>query len=429
MLNYNEAIRFLESLPHKKVKPGLKRMEFLLKELGNPHQLLKTVHVGGTNGKGSVTQMLSSIFKTAGFKTGTYTSPHLISYQERIKINDEWITKEEFASLVSKLVPIIEKMEEVPSTFEALTAMAFLYFHDQKVDLAVIEVGLAARFDATNVLKPLLCIITNVERDHLDLMGPGLEEIAWEEAGIVKEKTPLVSGEHKKRPLKVIVEECSLKGAKLFKADVKVKRKSINWEYQELEVGGLGKVKLKLLGEYQADNLAVVVKALEVLKREWNISIDDEAAVKGLEIARWPGRFEVINKKPYIIVDGAHNPHGCRALRRTIRMLSGGMRRWLLFGVLADKEVELMCRILFPEFDEIILTEPKSFRACKVEFLEKLAERMGVEAHKAASVKEGFDWAVERIGRDDFICVAGSLYLVGELLAELSDERKDQRKN
>lgn len=416
-MDYNDALDFLNSLPYREVKPGLERTLFILDKLQNPQERLTAIHIGGTNGKGSVVQMIASVLREAGFKVGVYTKPHLVGLRERIVINREQISEGELAALVGELVPIISEMVDKPTYFEATVALAFHYFAQQQIDLAVIEVGLGGRFDATNVLSPIITVITNVEFDHMDLLGDTLAKIAWEKAGIIKEGRPLITAEAKAEPLKIIRAECEKKNAKLYMADIKVENKGFNWEYQEFLVEGLGIIRLKMLGRFQRYNLALALKALEVLKRELNIP--QEAIIRGLERVSWPGRFEVVSKSPYVILDGAHNPHACTALRENIQLYYErylqSAHKWLLLGVLKDKEVKKICEIICPEFDQIILTKPDSHRACELEVLEHFAAALHKDYRSFSSAKDALAYALSQLRKTDMLCVTGSLYLVGEV--------------
>jgi dihydrofolate synthase/folylpolyglutamate synthase len=404
----DQAIAYLKQLPHTEVKPGLERIQALLERVGNPHERLQAVHIGGTNGKGSVAVMIASVLQRAGYRVGLYTSPHLISYCERIQINGAPIAEDEFAHIADELMPIADAMADKPTQFEFMTALAFLYFLRQKIDIAVIEVGLGGRFDATNVITPMVGVLTNVELDHTDLLGETLEQIAWEKAGIAKRGVPLVTGERKPNALEVIARECAAVGAPLIPARQRARRTDFTWEYQEFEVWGEGKVRMKLLGGYQRENLNVALEALEVLRQ--SLEIPHEALVRGLAQASWPGRFEVVQREPYIILDGAHNPHAARALREDVRRYRERYalhKSALLFGVLRDKAYQTMAEILFPDFDEIVLVKPDSPRA-----LEPSALLSWAPAAKICdTISEGLD--VARASGAELICVTGSLYVIG----------------
>jgi dihydrofolate synthase/folylpolyglutamate synthase len=404
----DQAIAYLKQLPHTEVKPGLERIRALLESVDNPHERLRAVHIGGTNGKGSVAVMIASVLQSAGYRVGLYTSPHLISYCERIQINGAPIAEDEFAHIADELMPIADAMADKPTQFEFMTALAFLYFLRQKIDIAVIEVGLGGRFDATNVITPMVGVLTNVELDHTDLLGETLEQIAWEKAGIAKRGVPLVTGERKPNALEVIARECAAVGALLIPARQRARRTDFTWEYQEFEVWSEGKVRMKLLGGYQRENLNVALEALDVLRQ--SLEIPQEALVRGLEQASWPGRFEVVQREPYIILDGAHNPHAARALREDVRRYRERYalhKSALLFGVLRDKAYQTMAEILFPDFDEIVLVKPDSPRA-----LEPSALLSWAPAAKICdTISEGLD--VARASGAELICVTGSLYVIG----------------
>jgi dihydrofolate synthase/folylpolyglutamate synthase len=404
----DQAIAYLKQLPHTEVKPGLERIRALLESVDNPHERLRAVHIGGTNGKGSVAVMIASVLQRAGYRIGLYTSPHLISYCERIQINGAPIAEDEFAHIADELMPIADAMADKPTQFEFMTAMAFLYFLSQKIDIAVIEVGLGGRFDATNVITPMVSVLTNVELDHTDLLGDTLEQIAWEKAGIAKRGVPFVTGERKPNALEVIARECAVVGAPLIPARQRARRTDFTWEYQEFEVWSEGKVRMKLLGGYQRENLNVALEALDVLRQ--SLEIPQEALVRGLEQASWPGRFEVVQREPYIILDGAHNPHAARALREDVRRYRERYalhKSALLFGVLRDKAYQTMAEILFPDFDEIVLVKPDSPRA-----LEPSALLSWAPAAKICdTISEGLD--VARASGAELICVTGSLYVIG----------------
>ena len=417
-MDYPAALAYLEGLPYREVKPGLERVSYLLKHLGNPHLELRTIHVGGTNGKGSVVAMLAAVLEEAGYHVGIYTSPHLLDWRERITIGGEWIPEDDFARLLGQLQLIIEEMVDRPTVFEILTALAFRWFHERAVDLAVVEVGLGGRFDATNVIKPLVAVITNIGRDHLDLLGPDMGHLIWEKVGIAKPGVPLVIGEQRPALLEAIVRECNAQGVDLTYADIDVEPVEFTWEHQVVEAEGWGRLELALLGPYQRDNLAVALKVVEVLRR--SLELPEEAVKRGLARARWPGRFELISRRPYIIIDGAHNPSGARALLAGLKLYwercLQGSRRWLLFGALRDKEIDEMSRILFPWFDNLILTKPDYYRAAEPEALRKLASRYGQPVEMVVPAGEAFRRVRGRLGEGDLLCITGSLYLVGEVL-------------
>ena len=416
-MNYPESLAFVERLIFKKIKPGLERTEALLAALDDPQRRFPSVHVAGTNGKGSVIALIASVLQQAGLRVGIYTSPHLISCRERIAIDGRPIPREEFAALVSRLAPLIEKMPEPPTQFEFLTAMAFEHFAQREVDVAVIEVGLGGRFDSTNVIMPLLSIITHIAFDHMHLLGTTLRQIAAEKAGIIKKGIPVVTAEKKAEPLSVIECEAERLGAPLHRVDPsRIKRIDFDWDGQDFQTPDWGPLRLGLLGHYEGENLAIVLEGLRLLNARWPLT--GEIVRQGLAEARWPGRFELLARQPYLIADGAHNVEAAQALVETIeayhqRHLPNG-RKWLLFGVLADKDVPGICQTLFPHFDELLITRPNSERACERTIVQALAKDQG-RSVQITSLSSGLKTAMSKMERDDLLCVTGSLYLVGEL--------------
>lgn len=425
-MNYLDALAFVEGLIFKKVKPGLERTEALLTALGEPQRRFPSVHVAGTNGKGSVVALVSSVLQRAGLRVGMYTSPHLVSYRERMVIDGELITREEFAELVSKLAPLIERVAEPPTQFEFLTAMAFQHFAQKEVDVAVIEVGLGGRFDSTNVIQPIVSIITHIAFDHMHLLGKTLREIAWEKAGIIKPGVPVITAEEQAEPLRVIEREAQRQRAPLHRVDPqRIVRTDFDWGGQDFQTPDWGELRLGLLGHYEQENLAIALAALQLLSAHWPLA--REAVRVGVREACWPGRCELLNREPYVIADGAHNVDGAQALIETIaayhqRYLPQG-RKWLLFGVLADKDVPGICQTLFPHFDELLLTCPECERACEPTVVQALAAAQGRSVQRTA-LAAGLQRAMNQMRSDDLLCVTGSLYLIGELQQIVRDSAR-----
>ena len=375
---YNDALKYLESLNVFGIKPGLERINLLMEKLNFPQKNYSTIHVTGTNGKGSVCAMLAEILKLNGYKVGLFTSPHLESYCERIRINGENISEKDFAAMIET----VKNCGVTATQFEILTAAAFEYFSQQKVDIAVIEVGLGGLYDSTNVITPKISIITNVALEHENILGD-LENIARNKAGIIKKNIPVVTGATG-APLKIIREVAQKNNSALY------------------EVTEPAKVKINLLGEYQKFNAAIAIQAAKVL------NIADEKIFAGLESVQWAGRFEMING---VIVDGAHNPHGAAALRQSLdKNFSAGKRAWV-FGALADKNFEQMISILFREDDFVIVTPPNSERAATTKIL---CETLSSRSIKNIAVENISD-AVKLLKSTDaeIKIIAGSLYLIG----------------
>ena len=384
MKTYNDALKYLDWLCIFGVKEGLERIKALTAALGEPQTFYRTIHVAGTNGKGSVCAMLAEMLKAQGLKVGLFTSPHLESYCERIKINGENISEEDFAEMIFR----VKACNVVATHFEVLTAAAFLYFKIREVDVAVIEVGLGGTFDSTNIITPELSIITNVALDHENILGD-LENIALNKAGIIKEKIPVVTGANGE-PLEIIRTVAKEKNSPLY------------------EVTAPANVKVNLRGDYQKLNAAIAIKAAEVF------GLDNAAIETGLAKVNWAGRFEVVESSAgVVVIDGTHNPHGATALRESLdKNFPHGKRIWL-FGVLKDKDFDAMIKILFRADDSVIVTKPDSERAASPETLCKILRERGI---RCLAIEDNFT-ALERLknSNGDVKIIAGSLYLIGSV--------------
>jgi len=422
---YAEARRALEGLPSLDVKPGLDRILRLLDALDHPEQAFPAVHIAGTNGKGSVAAMLAGVLSQAGYRVGRFTSPDLIDFRDRISIDDIWIEGDELARTVEQLLPIFAA-EDPPTLFEALTAIAFHHFATNKVDLAVVEVGLGGRFDATNVLSPLLTILTTVGRDHIALLGGTIEKIAWEKAGIAKESVPCLAGDLPLEAQRILVAECARVHAPLTDCHtIDLERVSFDWDKVTYQIEGPNlpkEILLPLLGGYQQENLRVTLHAIELLRKN-GLTIPSRAVALGLAAVRWPGRFEVISRRPIVILDGAHNQPGALALAKDIeRTLPEQIHRHLLFGILADKELEKIARALFPLFSSVTLTRSKSPRAMALEPLLETARSLEIVPLRSSSVREGVTSAYNSLKEEEALVVTGSLTVVREARPILLEE-------
>lgn len=422
-MDYAEARCILENLPALEVKPGLARINHLLDALDHPQQTFQTIHVAGTNGKGSVAAMLASVLHQAGYRVGRFTSPELLDFRDRISVDDTWIAQQELVAVVERLLPILNEEKDRPTLFEVLTAIAFDHFAEQHVDIAVIEAGLGGRFDATNTVAPMLTILTNVGRDHIGLLGHRLEQIAWEKAGIAKRQVPFLIGDLPPAAERVAVEECRLAGARLARLDpISVKRRGFDWERTTyaVEAADLPKtIDLPLLGSYQSENLRVALRAVRSL-REQGVVIPNDAVAAGLSEVRWPGRFEVVSRDPTVVLDGAHNVPAAQALAKDVVEYAPEKRhRHLLFGVLSDKEWAAISRILFPLFAEVMLTRSQSPRALSLDVLGEAALSLGVSFACCETVPDGLTRACSGLVTQDVLFVAGSLSVVREARSAL----------
>ena len=394
MKTYEDALKYLDWLCVFGIKEGLERIKELTAALGEPQNFYKTIHVAGTNGKGSVCAMLAEILKTQGLRVGLFTSPHLESYCERIKINGENISENDFAEMIFR----VKDCNVVATHFEVLTAAAFEYFKERAVDIAVIEVGLGGTFDSTNVISPELSVITNVALDHENILGD-LENIARNKAGIIKPNIPVVTCAEGK-PLEIIRAVAKEKNSPLYEiSPSKLKAQSL---------------KLNLRGEYQQMNAALAVKAAQIL------GIDNDTICAALKRVEWAGRFEVIeNSSGVFVIDGAHNPHGAKALRDSLdKNFLNGKRIWV-FGALRDKNFDEMIKILFRADDFVIVTPPDSERAASTEILCETLRKYKISC---TAVENNFE-AVERLKNSfgDVKIIAGSLYLIGNVRRKIFD--------
>ena len=394
-MTYEESLNYLDWRAIFGIKEGLERIKALAEKLGQPQNFYETVHVTGTNGKGSVCAMLAEILKADGKNVGLFTSPHLESYCERISVNGENISEKDFAAQIE----IVKNCNVDATHFEVLTAAAFNYFKMKKVDIAVIEVGLGGTLDSTNIITPKISVITNVALDHQNILG-NLENIARNKAGIIKPNVPAVTGATG-IPLEIIREVAKKNNAPLY------------------EVTKPADVKLNLRGEYQKFNAAIAIKTAKVL------GIDDEKIFTALERVTWAGRFEFVDTKfGKVIIDGAHNPDGAAALRQSLDKYFPTEKRVWIFGALADKNFDEMIKILFRADDFVIVTPPNSERAAQVEILCDALTANGIENIPIKNL----DKAVEKFLHFDRIkIIAGSLYLIGDARGKILNAVEEGR--
>lgn len=420
-MDFKDAVSWLYSFQKFGIKPGLKRITYLLERLGNPQDDYEVIHVGGTNGKGSVCRFLESILVKSGYSVGVYTSPHLQDISERITIDKNQISKDDLVVLVEKIKPVVEKMieqEESPTFFEVFTGLVFLYFKQKKVEYVIVEVGLGGRFDATNIVKPLVSVITNVSLEHQDILGDKLEDIAFEKAGIIKENVPVVTAA-KDVALDVVKKQAENKNVSVIVVDdskwKKIKGDGFTNDFYI--VGSLKdyKVRACLLGGFQGENIAVSVNVVEVLQMN-GVYIPDDAVIDGIGETTFIGRMETVSRDPVVLLDGAHNIDGFRYLINCLKEDFEYKRLILVLGVLSDKKIDEMLSIILPITSVVVFTKSKSERACDPRVLKRLSEEKSFE--KEVFVKENIENAVDFARgiaeKDDLVCVTGSLFTVGE---------------
>ena len=416
-MNYNDSIDWLYSFEKFGIKLGLERITHICKELGDPQKNYKVIHAGGTNGKGSVCRFLQSVLTLNGYRVGVYTSPHLQRFSERFVIDGKEISENDVVTLIEKIRPIVDEMikkNNIPTFFEIVTAMAFQYFDDKKVDFAVIEVGLGGRYDATNVVDPLVTIITNISLEHQDRLGEKIEDIAFEKAGIIKEGIPVITGADGKT-LNVIQRISTEINSILTVIDNGCWKKiSGGVDYQEFLINGKLKdynVKTSMVGKFQGENIALTLAAIETLQMN-GIYITDESIVEGIEKTINPGRMEINSFEPIILLDGAHNIAGIESLKKTLAEDLVYEKLALVIGILSDKNIQEMLDIITPTADTIIVTKSHNKRACSPS---KLKEMIGnKEVVVKDKISEAIDYAKKLAKKQDLICITGSLFTVGE---------------
>jgi dihydrofolate synthase/folylpolyglutamate synthase len=430
-MNFEESICWLYSFKKYGSKLGLERISYLVKQLGNPQNTIKIIHVTGTNGKGSVCKFIGSILLKAGYNVGVYVSPHLQRFSERIVVNNEEISEGDVVLLVEKIKPVVDdmiKQNNTPTFFEIVTAMAFQFFSDYAVDFAVVEVGLGGRFDATNVVNPLVSVITNISLEHTNYLGENIKSIAFEKAGIIKKNVPVVTAV-KNDARDVIKKIAKEKNAHTTVIDRKHwRRLSYNMNHQEFLIQGAFKdytVKTALLGEYQGENISLAVFTIEQLQMN-GVYLTDDDVLEGISTTLNPGRMEIISKEPTVLLDGAHNPVGMKMLRQTLEEDFEYNRLVLLIGILKDKNIQKMLSTIAPISDIIIVTKSNNVRTCEPEVLKNAVEKIGYK--KDLFIEESILKAIEHAKsvtkEDDIICISGSLFTVGEARSYLASLSK-----
>ena len=433
-MNYAESLAYLDHLNVFGVRLGLARIQRLLELLKNPQECYRTIHVTGTNGKGSVSAMLAAVLQQSSIRTGLYISPHLVSYTERMQVDGQPIREADFAACLTEVRGCIEKMlaegAECPTQFEALTAAAFLYFAKEKVEYAVIEVGLGGLLDSTNVITPEVSIITNVTLEHAKLCGGTLAGVAHHKAGIIKDGVPVVTAA-KGMPLDIIRETAEAHGSDIFVEgeDFSVLGGAISPRGQQFffsstRVGtSRDPYELHLLGAHQVENAGLVIMAAYLL-HNGDGRIQEAAMREALRLAQWPGRFEVLEVpapavgargNQMVVIDGAHNPAGMETLRRGLDDYFPAAPRVLLLGILHDKAVDEMLKILVRPDDVVVVTPPQSDRAETLPVLAAKARAVSSHVESFADNREALAEALRLAGGTKLLVAAGSLYLIGGL--------------
>lgn len=416
-MQYQEALNYIHARARFGSRPGLGPIGKMLGLLGNPQEKLRVVHVAGTNGKGSTAAMTAAVLRAAGFKTGLTISPYVVDFCERIQIDGEFISQEDLAEEMTLLQPFADQVEEL-TEFELITAAAYDYFFRKNCDVVVAEVGLGGRFDATNVIqKPIVSVITPIGLDHTEILGDTIEQIAFEKCGIIKPGVPVVtSPEQDTDALAVILEQCAQKGCTLEQPtinaaeEVRLGLDGARFVYRDVEIH------LPLLGKHQIANALTALKAAELAARLCGgHALPMQAAREGLSKVRFPARMEIVCKNPLTILDGAHNPHGARALAQSLSLLEGKPITAVM-GVLADKDSTAALKALAPHFRRLICVTPENPRALDGHELAARADALGLTASAAHSAQEAWELAsAVAASEKGAVVICGSLYLAGQM--------------
>jgi dihydrofolate synthase/folylpolyglutamate synthase len=410
MRTYLEALDYLNQfINYERAQPqryapetlSLDRVNHLLDRLGRPDRAYRAIHLAGTKGKGSTAAMIESSLRAAGYRTGFYTSPHLHTFRERMRVNNEFIARDQFAQLVDEIEPHVAAVEGL-TWFEIVTAIAFLFFARSHIDVAVLEVGLGGRFDATNVVTPIVSVITSLSMDHMNLLGNSIEQIAFEKAGIIKRHVPAVSAPQVPEALDVIRRVARMRGAELSVVLEPPPQPSPDSQGREWA--------LPLLGAHQLINASVAVTVLHIAHQH-GLAISEEAIQRGLATVQWPGRLEVLNRDPLLVVDGAHNGDSAQKLAQALRDVFHVEKWTLIIGISADKDIPAILEALLPLAEKVIVTRATNQRAANIEALGAQVADRGYAPTLATSVTDALDIALH----DHLpIIITGSLFTVAD---------------
>ena len=434
-MNYESAVRYLLSLGRELAAPtqaaaakfDLENITLLAQRLGTPQRMYPTAHIAGTNGKGSTAAFLESILRRAGFRTGLNTSPHLERINERIRVNGKEISDADFAATLSRIRSAIEellaagKLRAHPTYFECVTAMAFEYFARQRIDFGVFEVGLGGRLDATNILSPVVSVITRIDFDHENFLGHSLREIAAEKAGIIKKGVPVIIAPQAPEAREVLLARAEELGSEVidtsetFRIENKrLESGCVRARAVEIASGWSVDVEPQLAGGFQLENALNAVAAARFLQRR-GYHISDSAIAGGIAATAWPGRLEKLQSRPNLYLDGAHNPGAARELASFWRENFAGRKILVVYGALRDKAVDEIAGILFPNATEVVFTEPRTSRAISAAQLSEIAAHHAAHSSVIPDAEQALDYFLAKAAPEDAVFITGSLYLVGQL--------------
>jgi dihydrofolate synthase / folylpolyglutamate synthase len=436
--DYDQALSYLYRLQKFGIKFGLSKTENLLKAFNNPHRRLNCLHIAGSNGKGSVAAMLASIYSRAGYKVGLFTSPHLVDFRERFQINGRLISKSRTLDLIREIREKADQ-KEPPTFFEFVTAMALIYFFREKVDLAVMEVGLGGRLDATNIIDPLITVITTIALEHQDYLGKTLEKIAWEKAGIIKPGVPLVTGVDQKKVQEQIEAICRERQAPMYLAGRDFRTRKLGqgrFSYFGFLISDFGidgtenenknpqsairnpplkGLQLALPGDYQIKNAALVLAVVGLLQGKYPVK--ERKIREGLRRVSWPGRMELLSESPRIVLDGAHNPGAMKTLAETLPKSFFYRKLFLVFGMMKDKNIKQTLNHITPLTQRILLTRAEYDRSADPEDLKQFFKEYRPRPRVFPTIPQAITRALKEAGPEDLILITGSLFVVGEARA------------
>lgn len=430
---YQEAVNWITELIPFGIKPGLKRMEYMMERLEHPHRRLKFIHVAGTNGKGSTCAYLTQVLIKSGYTVGSFTSPYITKYTDRIQCNGEDIPEEILKDIVNQLKPIADELAltelGAPTSFEITTALALVYFARYAYpDFVVMETGLGGRLDCTNIIFPIVSVITNIGHDHMDILGDTLDQIAIEKAGIIKAGVPVVSSVEQPQLIELLESKARDKQSKLYQLG-----KDYEYQLDDLRIDQLtfsftgpfrtiNPLVVSLNGEHQVKNAAVAMMTLEVLRQYYAVIIDDENLLAGLVETKWPGRLEMVQKTPRVLIDGAHNPEGAEILAKALTSIYPHEKLHFMMGMLSTKNHSDYLWHILPIVDTLIVSEPNFRKKMDAHLLAELVERLkssrakpGLQVIVEPNWKEALNKLTELTGHDDLAVVSGTLYLISDV--------------
>lgn len=427
-MNYNEALEYIHKINWVFCNPGLGRIEHLCNKLGNPQNKLKFIHVAGTNGKGSFCAMLSSVLKEAGYKVGTFTSPYVKVFNERMAINGEMISDDELAAITEYVKPFADEMAEKPTEFELITAIAFEYFARNNCDYVVLECGLGGRLDSTNIIETsVLSVITGIALDHVAILGDTVEKIAAEKAGIIKSGIPCLWCGVDKDADAVISAKAKEMNSPFYKVDHDATQvKKFDLEGSVIDFKSYKDVYIPLLGEYQPFNASNVLSAIDILKAQ-GIAISDDAVRVGLSRVVWHARFEILSKNPLIIADGGHNPEGVNSAINSIKKYFGDEKVKVVSGVMADKDCNYIASRIGSVASEVFCLTPDNPRALNAKDYSEIYKKMGVKSSYYPTVKDAVYAAIkDAIENNKAVFCVGSLYMYCEIAVHVDEFLKNK---